>query len=92
MATQGPTEYSNEEEHSFSDRIRYCRGSPVQAHMLRSFQIAIVFAPGCKIQHRFESKKKEKKFRDMAEASFRIMDEDLEDHDICNTETQLRYA
>ena len=61
--------------------------------MLRSVQIAIIFAAGCELQHRFASRK-EKKFRDMAEAYFRILeDEDLED-DMCDTaiKSQLRYA
>ena len=53
-------------------------------HMLRSVQIAIIFAAGCELQHRFASRE-EKKFRDMAEACyFRILDEDLED-DMCDT-------
>ena len=47
-------------------------------HMLRSVQIAIIFAAGCELQHRFASRE-EKKFRDMAEAYFRILDEDLKD-------------
>ena len=61
-------------------------------HMLRSVQIAIIFAAGCELQHRF-APREEKKFRDMAEAYFRILDEDLED-DICDTtiKSQLRYA
>ena len=84
MATQGPTEYSTEEEeHSFCDRIRYWIGGPIQVHMLRSAQIAIIFAAGYELQHRFASRE-EKKFRDMAEAYFRFLDEDLED-DMCGT-------
>ena len=41
MATQGPNEYSTEEERSFCDRIRYWIGDPIQVHMLRSVQIDI---------------------------------------------------
>jgi len=69
MATQGPTEYSTEEEHSFCDCIRYWIGGPIQVHMLRSVQIAIIFAAGCELQHRYASRE-EKKFRDTAEAYF----------------------
>ena len=62
-------------------------------HMLRSVQIAIIFAAGCELQHRFASRE-EKKFRDMAEAYFRILDEDLLEEDMCNTtiKSQLRYT
>ena len=94
MAAQGPTEYSTEEEkHSFCDRVRYCIGGPVQAHMLWSLQIAIIFAAGCEIHQRFASRE-EKKFRDMAEAYFRILDEDLSKDDMCGDTTiknELQY-
>jgi hypothetical protein len=58
--------------------------------MLRSVQIAIIFAAGFGSQHRFASRE-EKKFQDMAEAHFRILHEDLED-DMCDTtiKTQLQ--
>ena len=62
MATEGPTENSTEEENSFCDRIRYWIGGPIQVHMLRSVQIAIIFAAGCELKHRSASRE-EKKFR-----------------------------
>ena len=45
-------------------------------------QIAIIFAAGFEIHHRFASRKM-KKFRDMAEAYYRILDENIED-DMCD--------
>jgi hypothetical protein len=72
MATEGPTECSTEEEHSFCNHIRYWIGSPIQVHMLRSVQIAITFAADCELQHGFASREK-KKFRGLAEAYFRIL-------------------
>ena len=60
--------------------------------MHRSVQIAIIFAGGCEIQHMFASRE-EMKFRDVAKAYFRILDEALE-YDMCDTaiKVQLHYA
>lgn len=67
---------------------------PIQVHILHGVQIAIIFTLGCKIHHRFESRREEKKIRDTADCYFRILDDDLED-DKCSASTlqpQLRYA
>ena len=57
-------------------------------------QIAIIFAAGCEIHQRFACRE-EKKFRDMAEAYFRILDEDLSSKDgMCGDTTiknELQY-
>lgn len=94
MSAQRPTEYTTEEDHSFCNCLRYWIGGSIQVHMICSVQITNILAAGCEIQHRFESRYK-KKFRDMAECYFSILDEDLEDHGICSTTTsksQLRDA
>jgi len=66
---------------------------PIQEHNV--VQIAIIFTLGCKIHHRFESRREEKKILDTADCYFRILDDDFEDADKCSASTlqpQLRYA
>ena len=78
MAAQGPTEYTTDKEHSFCDQLRCWICGSIQVQMIHRVQIAIIFDPGCKIQHRFTCREEKKIYHQntMADQYFRILKED----------------